>query len=66
MLLTLRQQYFLTLTVGIELCVVWIVVSLGFNLVDRAELLMLDLIGVAGVVGAALVELEVDELVSSR
>jgi len=52
--------------VGIELCVVWIVVSLGFNLVDRAELLMLDLIGVAGVVGAALVELEVDELVSSR
>ena len=50
---------------GIELCVVWIVVSLGFNLVDRAELLMLDLIGVAGV-GAALVELEIYELVSSR
>ena len=65
MLLTLRQQYFLTLTVGIELCVIWIVVSLGFYLVDRAELLMLDLIGVAGV-GAALVELEIYELVSSR
>ena len=64
-LLTLRQQYFLTLTVGIELCVIWIVVSLGFYLVDRAELLILYLIGVAGV-GAALVELEIYELVSSR